>query len=265
MIQKENFIMKKLISVFLMVIMLLSVVSCTAYAEDLSKYTADELAYFAYRDIEMVYSGNSRYMRMLRGLWGYLLDVQTWDDINLRWLSDYKRDERERGLSFSLIWSIEKEKFKDADSSEQDELLISAIKNARQSTDPMETREILLRFGDESGCFLRPVATEVILEYAMKDIRMIMQIDPNYANLDILKDYYKEASSYYKYRTTYPPDFGTFSSKVDEYLEDYDSWEIDFSLIFDKNDKNIQEINKKYNGDYYETRQESVRKRLEGN
>ena len=256
--------MKKLISVLGMVIMLLSVVSCTAYAEDLSKYTTDELAYFAYNDIKFVYNANNKYMKIFRGLWESLLDVQTWDDINTQWLRNYIKNEKDRGLSLSFIYGIIDKKFDGIDNSEQKELLVNAIKKARISNNPMETREILIKFGEESGCFFLPEAMEVFLEYALKDIQMIMQTDPDYANLGTLKDYYKEASLYCKYKTNYSPDFRTFSSKVDKYLEDYDSWEFDFSLIFDKDDKNTKEINKKYNGDYYETRQESVRKRLEG-
>lgn len=249
--------MKKIISVVLMVTMLISVVNCAAYAEDLSKYTVDELAYFAYKDIQTVYSRNGDYMKVFRGLWESLLDVQTWDDINLQWLSNYIQNEKERGRSFSLIWNIEKEKFKDSDPAERDEFLINAIKNARITSEPMEARSILLKFGEESGMFLRTDAIEVILENSLKDIQTIMQLDPDYANLGTLKDYYKEASSFYKYRTNYSPDFSTFSSKVDKYLEDYDSWEIDFSLIFNKNDNNTEKMEGKYSDKYFPAQMES--------
>ena len=50
------------------------------------------------------------------------------------------------------------------------ELLVNAIKKARISNDPMET-EILIKFGEESGCFFLPEAMEVFLEYALKIFR----------------------------------------------------------------------------------------------
>lgn len=231
--------MKKIVSMILMVAMLVCVSNCTVYAENASTYTADELAYTASVEIGAVYHSSIRYLNTLGGLWESLADKNTWDDVNKAWLLEYCaaygdfNESIQRNLL--LVNLGEKFGFEASQAFINDTTLIDAIKEeatARNLTDPKSAIFILLEWGQEVGYLKNEETFEAELGNGMEAIRMIMGLDANYAYLNTLKDYYKEASAIHDYLIDFSDNYTSFTSKMEQYQESYDSWEIEFDFIF---------------------------------
>lgn len=230
--------MKKIVSLILLVAMLVCVSNCAVYAENTSTYTADELAYTAYVEIGAVYHNSIRYLNTLGGLWESLADKDTWDDVNGAWLLEYRAADGDFNESIQrnllLVNLAEKFGFEDSKAFINSTTLIDAIKEeatVRNLTDPKSAVFILLEWGQEVGYLKSEETFEAELEIGMEAIRMIMGIDANYAYLNTLKDYYKEASAIHDYLVDFSDDYISFTSKMEQYQANYDSWEIEFDFI----------------------------------
>lgn len=229
--------MKKIVSLVLLVAMLMCVGNCVVYAESTSTYTPDELAYVAYCDIGSAYYNSIYYLETLGGLWESLLDKNTWDDVDSAWLLEYRADPDEGIQRNMFLIGLGQEKFGYEDSRAflNSSILIDAIKQEaaeRKVTDPRAAIFILLEWGQESG-LLPPFETlESKLEDGMEVIRMIMNLNADYTNLNALKDYYKEAYAIYDYMADFSDDYISFTEKLEQYQTNYDSWEIEFDFIF---------------------------------
>lgn len=212
--------MKKIISLILLLAMLMCVGNCVVYAESTSTYTPDELAYVAYCDIEPVYHSSIYYLNTLGGLWESLLDKNTWDDVDSAWLLEYRADPDEGIQRNMFLIGLGKEKFgyENSQAFLNSSILIDAIKQEaaeRKVTDPRATVFILLEWGQESG-LLTPFETlESKLEDGMEVIRMIMNLNADYTNLNALKDYYKEAYAIYDYMADFSDDYISVNAKMD--------------------------------------------------
>lgn len=230
--------MKKIVSLILLVAMLVCVSNCAVYAENTSTYTADELAYTAYVEIGAVYHSSIRHLNTLGGLWESLADKATWDDVSVSWLSNYciaDGDFSEGVQRIMFFDEIGEKKLGIEDLvSTNKKALVDAIKEeatAYNLTDPKSTIFILLEWGQEVGYLKNEETFEAELEIGMEAIRMIMGIDANYAYLNTLKDYYKEASAIHDYLVDFSDDYISFTSKMEQYQANYDSWEIEFDFI----------------------------------
>lgn len=228
--------MKKIVGLVLLIAMLMCVSNCAVYAENVSTYTADELAYTAYVEIGAVYHSSIRYLNTLGSLWKSLADKNTWDDVSYAWLSKYciaDGDFNEGIQRITFFNDIGKKKLGIEDGVSKN--MVDAIKEeatARNLTDPKSAIFILLEWGQEVGYLKDEETFETELGNGMEAIRMIMGIDANYAYLNTLKDYYKEASAIHDYLVDFSDDYISFASKMEQYQANYDSWEIEFDFIF---------------------------------
>lgn len=231
--------MKKIVSLVLLVAMLVCVSNCAVYAENTSTYTADELAYTAYVEIDAVYHSSIRYLNTLGGLWESLADKATWDDVSVSWLLNYciADGDSSEGIQRIMFFDEIGEKklgIEDLVSTNK-KALVDAIKEeatAHNLTDPKSAIFILLEWGQEVGYLKNEETFEAELGNGMEAIRMIMGLDANYAYLNTLKDYYKEAAAIHDYLVDFSDDYISFTSKMEQYQANYDSWEIEFDFIF---------------------------------
>ncbi len=231
--------MKKLVALLLMIAMLICTGSCAIYAESTSAYTVDELAYTAYCEIGAVYYSSIRHLETLGGLWESLADKTSWDDVDAfwvyeYWLADGDFDEAmQRGMFLNAIG--EKKLGVDNVLTENMSALVDAIRKeaaARHLTDPKSAVFILLAWGQEAGRLKKEETYQAELQLGMEVIRTLMKLDADDAYLDTLKDYYKEASAIHKYMADFSDTYLSFTSKLKQYQESYDSWEIEFDFIF---------------------------------
>lgn len=230
--------MKKIVSLVLLVAMLMSAGNCAVFAESSSTYTADELAYTAYHAINAAYNSSIYYLNILGGLWESLLDKSTWDDVDVVWFVHYITANGDFDAAMPrlmLISTIAEEKLGIEDISNNKKAIVDAIKEeaaSRHLTDPKAAIFILLDWGKEVNYFRDVESIAEDLEIGMEAIRMIMSNDSNYANLDTLKDFYKEASAIYNYMVDFSDDYISFTSKMKQYQADFDSWGVEFDFIF---------------------------------
>lgn len=232
--------MKKTVRLVLLIAMLMCVSNCAVYAENASTYTADELAYTAYVEIGAVYNSSVRYLKTLGGLWQSLSDKNTWDDVSNSWLLEYivAGGDSDESIQRLLFFNKIGEKKLGIEGIPRVETLpayVDAIKaeaTARNVTDPKLAVFILLEWGQEVGYLKNEETFEAQLKNGMDAIRMIMSLDANYASLNTLKDYYKEASAIHDYLVDFSDNYISFTSKMEQYQASYNSWEIEFDFIF---------------------------------
>lgn len=231
--------MKKIVSLVLLVAMLMCMGNGAVYAENPSNYTADELAYTAYFEIGAVYHSSIHYLNTLGGLWESLADKNQWDDVNSAWLLEYRAADGDFSESLErnlfLVNLAEKFGFEDSKAFINSTTLIDAVKEeatARHLTDPKSAVFILLEWGQEVGYLVNEETFQAKLDVGMEAIRMIMNINADYAYLDTMKDYYKEACAIHNYLVNFSDNYISFTSKMKQYQASYDSWEIEFDFIF---------------------------------
>lgn len=231
--------MKKIVSLMLMIAMLIIAGNCAVYAESSSTYTPDEWAYIAYSEIGSAYYSDIQYLKTLGGLWDSLLDKKTWNDVDSSWLLEYRAGSNiDDSISRNLfLIRLGKNKFGIEDSKAflNSSILIDAINEqatAYHLTDPKSAIFILLEWGQEFGILSKAETTKAILGNGMDAIRMIMGLDANYPHLNTLKEFYKEASAIHDYAVDFSDNYINFTSKLEQYQTDYDSWEIEFDFIF---------------------------------
>lgn len=222
-----------------MIAVLICTGSCAVYAASTSAYTADELAYTAYCEIGAVYYSSIRHLKTLGGLWESLADKASWDDVGVSWMLEYcvaDGDFNEGMQRMMFLDQIgEKKLGVDTVVTENMSALVDAIRKeatARHLTDPKSAVFILLAWGQEAGYLKNEEAYQAELELGMEVIRTIMKLDADYAFLDTLKDYYKEAAAIHKYMADFSDTYLSFTSKLKQYQASYDSWEIEFDFIF---------------------------------
>lgn len=231
--------MKRIICFALILSMLTGVGNFSACAQSASDYTADELAYIAYVDIGSVYYSGLSYLDVLGGLWESLLDKDTWDDVNSAWLLEYQAANMDFNESIRrnmLLVRLANEKFgyEDAKAFLNTSTLIDEIKKEAEkyySNDPMQTIFIMLEWAQEIGYLKSTEDFENELKMGMDVIRKLMVLDAQYAYLNVLKEYYKEASAIYEYLADFSDNYISFTEKLKQYHASYDSWEIEFDFM----------------------------------
>ena len=239
--------MKKIVSLVLLVAVLVCASNCAVYAESASAYTADELAYVAYKDIDHAYSACLNYMTHMDRLWSSLLDVNTIDEIDDDWMfgsylsgSDDQTELFQRYYFLSNLAKVklgmdEDMSFSDHIKATGSNIVIDAIQesaSANALTDPRDIMWLLLAWGEEAGCMTGMADIETYLQYAKDEIETIMIVDGSYANTITLREYYKEASALYGYLNDFVDNYPNFVNQKKQYQVNSDSWELEFDSIF---------------------------------
>ncbi len=229
--------------------MLMSAGNCAVYDESSSTYTADELAYVAYKDIDRAYFSCLNYMKHMDRLWSSLLNINTIDEIDDDWMfGSYlfgSNDQTELFQRYNFLSTIAKRKLgMDEDMSFSDHIkatgrniVIDAIQESASTNalaDPRDVMWLLLAWGEETGCMTSMAEIELCLQYAKDEIEAIMNEDSNYANTATLQEYYAETSALYSYLNDFMDTYPNFVNQKKQYEVNSDTWEFEFDAIFGK-------------------------------